>query len=86
VDYWRARLKLEDAVWCAQSCGLALAHTKANLETRDPIVESYREALRKNLLTRAPNMTAVKWKRHQLSRGFIKYHVNKGACRKGNRG
>jgi hypothetical protein len=73
ADYWLALLKFMDAVSRAKDHGLkeARAHTETSDEARWPILDSYRKALGKHLLTPAPDVASVNWKRHQLSKTYI---------------
>jgi hypothetical protein len=83
--YWHALLKFTDAVSLAKDYGLKAASAHTEIDT-DPqarwlILNSYREALGKQLLTPAPDMTAVNWKRHELKGapyiGVKKEHAEK---------
>jgi hypothetical protein len=49
----------------------ACAHTEVCCEARWEIVENYREALGKQLLTPAPDIASVDWKRRRLRKIFI---------------
>jgi hypothetical protein len=72
TDYWRALLDFNHAVLHAKRHGLkeAQAHVGISEEARWPILESYREAIGKQLLTPAPDVAAVNWKRQRLSKSF----------------
>jgi hypothetical protein len=65
MDYWHARLKLADAARRAAREGMpeACSHPEVNQEARGAILKSYREALREQLLTPAPDLASVNWKR-----------------------
>jgi hypothetical protein len=73
TNYWSELLKFTDAVSRARSHGLkeARAHTEISHEARWSILGSYREALGKHLLTPAPAVASVNWKRQQLSKPYI---------------
>ena len=73
TDYWNALLRFTDAVSCAKRHGLqeARAHTETNPDARWSILDSYREALGKHLLTPAPDVASVNWKRHRLSKAYV---------------
>jgi len=73
ANYWRALLDFTDAVSRAKNHDLkeARAHTKTSYEARWSILDSYREALGKHLLTPAPDVVSVNWKRRQLSKTYI---------------
>lgn len=73
TNYWWARLRFNDAVSLAKDHGMkeACAHTEISLEARWSILDSYRAAFGRQLLTPAPDVAAVNWKRHQLSKGYI---------------
>ncbi len=73
TNYWSALLDFTDAVSRAKNRGLkeACAHTETSHEARWSILDSYREALGKHLLTPAPDVVSVNWKRHQLSKTYI---------------
>ena len=49
----------------------ARAHVEISEEARGPILDSYRDALGKQLLTPAPDVASVNWKRHKLSKSYI---------------
>lgn len=74
TDYWHAFLKFTEAVALAKRYGLNEARThgeetwEQTLETRWSIFDSYREALGKQLLTPAPNMASVDWKRRHMGK------------------
>src|ERR1700722_18340537 len=69
VNYWRHRLDFEDAVRCAQDVGLpeGCSHTPVDFSDRSDLVEKYRAALVKQLLTPAPKADLVKWKQAKLA-------------------
>lgn len=67
-NYWRANLDFFDAVSRAHRYDFkhARGHAKTSMEDRWVILETYREAIGKHLLTPAPDMAAVTWKLRQL--------------------
>jgi hypothetical protein len=72
-DYWRARMDWNHALSCAQSHGIGDANSYPSIEngSRFDLVDKWREAVVKQLLTPAPDGAAVTWKRAQLAgRGF----------------
>jgi hypothetical protein len=73
TDYWRARLDWQSALSMAQSHNLADANSypKCDGGERFGLVDTWREAVVKQLLTPAPDGAAVAWKRAKLAgRGF----------------
>jgi hypothetical protein len=68
--YWRARLDFEDAVSTVQRGGLpeGNSHPAVDPADRRPMVEKWRAALVRQLLTPAPHAAAVKWKQIELAR------------------
>jgi len=71
--FWRAYLDFTDQLSRARDAGVKEAHQHPKLshEDRWEILDRYREALGKQLLTPAPDIATVNWKRHQLSKTFI---------------
>jgi hypothetical protein len=71
TDYWRARLDWHSALSTAQSYNVADANSylKCDGENRFVLVDLWRGALVEQMLTPAPDVGAVNWKRAQLSRG-----------------
>jgi hypothetical protein len=69
TSYWRARLDWHSELECAQNRGLADSGSfpPAADENRYSLVDTWREAVVKQLLTPAPNVAAVAWKRAKLS-------------------
>ena len=69
TSYWRARLDWHTALKFAQTCGLADSGSfpPAANGNRLSLVDTWREAVVKQLLTPAPNVAAVAWKRAKLS-------------------
>jgi hypothetical protein len=73
ADYWHARLNWHSALGIAQQYGIAdsASFPSAENESRWGLVDTWREAVVKQLLTPAPDGAAVAWKRAQLAgRGF----------------
>jgi hypothetical protein len=73
VNYWRARLDWTSALGTAQQYGIAdsASFPPADNASRFGLVDTWREAVVKQLLTPAPDGAAVTWKRAQLAgRGF----------------
>jgi len=73
TSYWRARMDWQSELRCSQEWGLADSGSfpPAADENRFLFVDTWREAVVKQLLTPAPNAAAVAWKRAQLAgRGF----------------
>ena len=69
ASYWRARLDWQFALECAQTHGIADSASfpppRAN-ESRFDLVDKWREALARQMLTPAPDLSAVTWKRAKL--------------------
>jgi hypothetical protein len=74
TDYWDALLNFHGAVLRAKRHGLkeARAHVEISEEGRWSILESYREVLNKHLLTPAPDVASVNWKRHKMREYGVK--------------
>ena len=72
TDYWRARMDWHSALSCAQRHGIGDANSyPTENESRFDLVDKWREAVVKQLLTPAPDGAAVAWKRAKLAgRGF----------------
>jgi hypothetical protein len=73
TDYWRARMDWNHALSLAQSHGIGNANSYPSIENEDrlDLVDKWREAVVKQLLTPAPDGAAVTWKRAKLAgRGF----------------
>lgn len=80
TNYWRARFDWCDALQIAQQYGIADSASlpSAENESRLGLVDKWREAVAKMLLTPAPDLAAVTWKRAQLKkRGFCFVPVKK---------
>jgi hypothetical protein len=69
ADYWKARLDWHAALGTAQRHGIADSASFPSAEngTRYGLLDKWREAVVKKLLTPAPNLRAVTWKRAQLA-------------------
>src|ERR1700736_3378270 len=69
TSYWRARLDWHSDLEFAQKRGLADSGSfpPAADENRFSLADTWREAVVKQLLTPAPNVAAVAWKRARLS-------------------
>jgi hypothetical protein len=73
TEYWRARLDWNSALEIAQKYRIAdsASFPSVENENRFGLVDTWREAVVKQLLTPAPDGAAVAWKRAQLAgRGF----------------
>jgi hypothetical protein len=74
TGYWRARLDWNSALSSAQSWGIADSvkfPAADNNESRWKLVDTWREAVVKQLLTASPDLAAINWKRAKLaSRDF----------------
>jgi hypothetical protein len=75
TSYWRARLDWRDTLKWAQDWGLADSGSfpPAADENRFSLVDTWREAVVKQLLTPAPNVAAVAWKRAKFSGRDFRY-------------
>jgi hypothetical protein len=75
TSYWRARLDWHNELQCAQKWGLADSGSfpAAADETRSSFVDTWREAVVKQLLTPAPDLGAVTWKRAKLKSSDFPY-------------
>ncbi len=73
--YWMARLDLHDAISWAQQMEApeGRAHPAINDEDRYPLVEKWRAAFVKQLLTPAWDAASVAWKQNALARGKYEY-------------
>jgi hypothetical protein len=69
TDYWHARMKWYRALSCAQDYGVGDSTSFPLIDYREPcsFVDKWRAALVKQLLTPAPDVGAVTWKRTQLA-------------------
>jgi hypothetical protein len=80
ADYWRARLDWCSALSIAQQHGIgdSASFPSPENESRYGLVEKCREAVAKKLLTPAPDLGAITWKRSQLrSSGFAHLPIKK---------
>lgn len=68
TDYWRARLDWNSALGTAQQYGIAdsASFPSAENEDRFGLVDNWRAALVKQMLTPAPDQNAVNWKLAKL--------------------
>jgi hypothetical protein len=73
--YWRARLDLNDAVDRVQRCDAPEGrdHPAVTPDDRWPLMKSFRKALVEQLLTPAPDLAAVSWKKATLAKGQHRY-------------
>jgi hypothetical protein len=78
TDYWRARMKWQNALSWAQRNGIGDSASFPLVDHRHSFVDKWREALVKQLLTPAPDVGAVTWKRAQLA---AKQYVHVGVRR-----
>jgi hypothetical protein len=71
TDYWQARLDWDFALDLAQRNGIAdsasFPPACGGLEGRRSLVDKWREAAARQLLTPAPDLAAVAWKRAKLN-------------------
>jgi hypothetical protein len=74
-DYWRARLKWNQALGTAQHWEIAnsLSLPPAQDENRFNLVDIWREAVARQLLTPAPDAKEVAWKRAMLAGNEFKH-------------
>jgi hypothetical protein len=72
--YWCALLNFHGAVLYAKRNGLkdARAHVEISEDGRWSILDRYRDALNKQLLTPAPDVASVNWKRRELKSYGVK--------------
>jgi hypothetical protein len=68
ADYWHARFKWQDELEIAQRNGIgdSASFPPAENENRFGRVDKWREAVAKQLLTPAPTLAAVAWKRARI--------------------
>jgi hypothetical protein len=74
--YWRARLDWESALSTAQTHGVAAANSYPKCEAgenRWALLDLWRTSLVKQMLTPAPDVAAVAWKRAQLRAEQYRY-------------
>jgi hypothetical protein len=75
ADYWRTRLDWHGALETAQRYGIAdsASFPLAENENRFGLVDKWREAVAKQLLTPAPDLGAITWKRAKLKSRDLPY-------------
>jgi hypothetical protein len=75
ADYWRTRLDWHGALETAQRYGIAdsASFPLAENENRFGLVDKWREAVAKQLLTPAPDLGAITWKRAKLKSSDLPY-------------
>jgi hypothetical protein len=68
ADYWHARFKWRDELWTAQRYGIAdsASFPSVENENRFGLLGMWREAVAKRLLTPAPTLADVAWKRAKI--------------------
>jgi hypothetical protein len=73
--YWRAQLDFHDALWCVQRRGMSegRSHPAVDSEDRQALVDKWRAAFVKQLLTPASDAASVAWKQNALTRGKYQY-------------
>jgi hypothetical protein len=73
--YWRVRLTFHDAVEQAQRMGIPEGrhHPDVDSDDRMPMVQQWRAALARQVLTPAPDANSVKWKQWALDSGDLTY-------------
>jgi hypothetical protein len=69
TEFWRAKMDWHSALSIAQSHNIADANSYPEIEhaSRHPMVDAWRAAWKEQMLTPAPDVGAVNWKRAQLS-------------------
>ena len=72
MNYWSVLLDFTRAANRAQRQGLKEARVRVETHADEwSILESYRDALGKLLLTPAPDVASVNWKRSKISKPYI---------------
>jgi hypothetical protein len=71
--YWRARLKMEGALYRVQGLPEGNNHPPYDERERLVLIANWRQAVVKQLLTPAPDTRAVAWKRDALARNQHKH-------------
>jgi hypothetical protein len=73
--YWRTRLDFHDALSSVQRRGISegRCHPAVNGEDRRALVDKWRAAFVKQLLTPASDAASVAWKQNALARGKYEY-------------
>jgi hypothetical protein len=71
AGYWRARMDLQEAIWCGQREGVpeAASHPPVTPDDRYPLLDKYWKAKGDQLLTPAPRVAVVNWKQQVLAQG-----------------
>jgi len=75
IGYWRARLDWCRALELSQKYGIADSASFPSAENESPygLVDKWREAVAKKLLTPAPDLAAITWKRAKLASSDFPY-------------
>jgi hypothetical protein len=75
TDYWKARMRMHDAIYVVQDRGLPEGRLdpEHDHDERMHLVAYYRAAIARQFLTPAPRLDAVEWKRKKLAAGEHKY-------------
>jgi hypothetical protein len=75
TGYWRARLNLNSAVGHVQRCEAPEGrdHPAVTPDDHWSLVQSFRKALVEQLLTPAPDLAAISWKKAKLAGGQHRY-------------
>jgi hypothetical protein len=75
ADYWRGRLDWHHGLEIAQQYGIAdsASFPSAENENRSALVDKWRVAVAKKLLTPAPDLGAITWKRAKLKSSDLPY-------------
>src|SRR5437879_3809476 len=75
ADYWQARLDWCSALGIAQKYGIAdsASFPSAENESHFGLVDKWRDAVAKKLLTPAPDLAAITWKRAKLKSSDFPY-------------
>jgi hypothetical protein len=75
TSYWKKRLDFHGTLQSVQELGMPEGrnHPTATQEDRNPLLDSWRAALVKQLLTPAPDANSVKWKQATFAGGQHKY-------------
>jgi hypothetical protein len=74
TNYWKARLQFMDAASIAARRGLreeGCHYCEIDHKARWAVLESYRAAIGKQLLTLAPDVASVNWKRAHMTKVLI---------------
>jgi hypothetical protein len=75
TSYWKKRLDFHGTLQSVQKLGMPEGrnHPTVTQEDRNPLLDSWRAALVKQLLTPAPDANSVKWKQATFAGGQHKY-------------